>query len=82
MQTKITRVDRAADLMRKGGTLMQMHTRWGLRWFITGSPGGECDPDVANKLLERPDVQPSNDGLFPGISQTFKIVSRATGAST
>jgi hypothetical protein len=32
--------------------------------------------------LERPDVQPSNDGLFPGISQTFKICSRAPGAST
>jgi hypothetical protein len=78
--TKINRVDRAADLMRKGGTLLQMHTRWGLRWFI--SPGGECTPDVAHKLLERPDVQPSNDGLFPGISQTFKICSRAPGAST
>jgi hypothetical protein len=62
---------RAADLMRAGSTMMQMRATDGLRWYIT--PGGEITEHVANQLLSRPDVQPSNDGLFPGISQTFKL---------
>jgi hypothetical protein len=67
----IITVSRAADLMRAGGTLMQMHSSTGLRWYIV--PHGEVTARVANELLTRPDVQPSQDGLFPGISQTFKI---------
>lgn len=62
---------RAADLMRAGSVLRQMHTRTGLKWFIV--PGCEVTEKVAAELLERPDVQPSGDGLFPGISQTFRL---------
>ena len=69
----ITKFFQAVDRMRKGGILMQMHTRIGLCWFIV--PGGEVSPAVADKLLERSDVQPSEDGLFPGISQTFRLGS-------
>ena len=71
---------RAADLMRAGYPLMKMHTVHGAAWFIV--PGGEVSDDVALKLIERVDVQPGNDGLFPGISQTFRITkaSSAIGA--
>jgi hypothetical protein len=48
-----------------------MHTHTGLCWFIV--PGGEVSAAVAAELLKRPDVQPSGDGLFPGISQTFRL---------
>jgi hypothetical protein len=61
----------AADLMRVGSTLTQMHSRNGLVWCLV--PGGEVTERIANELLARPDVQPSNDGLFPGISQTFRL---------
>jgi len=52
-----------------------MHTRTGLKWFLV--PGGEVSEKVAVELIERPDVQPDGDGLFPGISQTFRLGRRA-----
>jgi hypothetical protein len=48
-----------------------MNTCHGAKWFIV--PGGEVSEKVANELLNRPDVQPNNDGLFPGLSQTFRL---------
>jgi hypothetical protein len=71
MPLKTKTVLQAADLMRAGSTLMQMHSRNGLRWYLV--PGGEVTERVAAELLARSDVQPSNDGLFPGISQTFRL---------
>ena len=67
----IADVNYAAELMRAGRPLMQMHCGSGVGWYIV--PGGEVSEKVATKLLEDPDVQPSADGLFPGISQTFKM---------
>jgi hypothetical protein len=70
-RAKITDSLRAIDLMRTGGMLVQMHARDGLHWYVV--PGGEVTPRIAGELLARPDVQPSRDGLFPGISQTFRL---------
>ena len=64
---KITEINRAADLMRTGSVLTQMHKTSGTGWYLV--PGGEVAAKVAIALLERPDVQPNHDGLFPGISQ-------------
>lgn len=36
-------------------------------------PGGYVSPEIAAKLLERPDVVAADDGLFPGNSQTWTI---------
>jgi hypothetical protein len=47
--SKINNVDRAADLMRAGGTLMKMHSGTGLAWYIL--PEGEASEIVATKLL-------------------------------
>jgi hypothetical protein len=69
--TKITKAPQAADSMRAGSVLRQMHTRTGLKWFLV--PGGEVSEKVAVEQIERPDIQPDRDGLFPGISQTFRL---------
>jgi hypothetical protein len=70
---RISNTSHAADLMRSGSALVQMHdiAAVRLRWYIV--PGGEITERIANELLARPDVQPSSDGLFPGISQTFRL---------
>jgi hypothetical protein len=68
---KISNALRAADLMRAGSLLMQMHDGRALSWFLV--PGGEVTARVAAELLARPDVQSNYDGLFPGISQTFRL---------
>lgn len=73
-RARITNASRAADLMRKGAILAKMHIRTGLCWFLV--PGGEVSEAIAAELLKRPDVQPNDDGLFPGIPQTFKLGSR------
>ena len=62
------------DFVREGRCVAQMHSRSGLRWFLV--PGGEIRADVAEKVIARKDIQPSNDGLFPGISHTFKYRKR------
>jgi hypothetical protein len=71
MAEKITNARKAADLMRLGGILARMNTSRGPCWFIV--PGGEVSAKVATELLNRPDVQPNSDGLFPGLSQTFRL---------
>jgi hypothetical protein len=60
----------AIELMRGGRHLVKMHAPHGVQWYIV--PGGPVSDDVAQWLLARADIQPSADGLFPGISQTFK----------
>jgi hypothetical protein len=50
---------------------MKMHTTKGRRWFVV--PGGQVAESVAQRLLERPDVQPFDAGLLPGHDQTFKL---------
>jgi hypothetical protein len=65
----------AVELMRDGRRhLVQMHMRFGMKWFLV--PGGEVSDKVAQALLAHPRIQPSNDGLFPGISQTYKFKNR------
>ena len=62
------------ELLRDGSRcLALMHSRRtsdGKEWYLI--PGGRLKDEVAHTLLAREDIQPSNDGLFPGISQTFK----------
>ena len=73
--TKRITIAQAADMLRKSGAVLQrMHTRHGLQYFIV--PGGEIPDKIATELIERPDVQPGGDGLFPGISQTFRLGRR------
>jgi hypothetical protein len=66
---------RATELMRQEGhRLMLMHTNQssnGVAYYVV--PGGYIEPDDAKKIIERPDVQPYDDGLFPGCTQSWKM---------
>jgi hypothetical protein len=77
--------DQAVILMHyKDTRLMEMHTAHGLQWFVlspgarrkrkSSSHGGRIKPEDAKKILARPDVRGAEDGLFPGIGQTYRMV--------
>jgi hypothetical protein len=67
----IVAADRAAIAMKKGACLARMHVGNDMRWYIV--PGHQVSDDVAKILLAREDCLPAEDGLFPGISQTYRI---------
>jgi hypothetical protein len=48
-----------------------MNTRAGPRWFLI--PDGEVAPETARRIRKLPDVVGSQDGLFPGLDQTWRI---------
>jgi phosphoserine phosphatase len=66
-------VHRVKDRMSAGARqLMQMHTAHGKKWFVV--PGGpEVNEDIAMRVIAEPDVHPNNDGLFPGVPQTYRL---------
>lgn len=66
------RFNKAVDLLHHKGTrLMLMHASDGDHFYIV--PGGRVNRDDAAKILLRPDVQPFDDGLFPGNPQSWRI---------
>jgi hypothetical protein len=67
-------ISRVKDQMRGGSLLMVMHTTGDQKWFVV--PGQEVDSNIAKRVIEEPDVLQQADGLFPGVSQTYKITSR------
>lgn len=63
---------KALDLMYSGSLLMQMNKPGDrVAWYLV--PGGEVDELVAEDLKKHKGVKPNHDGLFPGISQTWKM---------
>jgi hypothetical protein len=68
----IRAVMRVKDRMRMGAKLMNMHSPdGGKKWYCV--PGREVDEAIALKVIAEADVFPCNDGLFPGVSQTYQI---------
>ena len=66
------KLKKAVDLMLSGSRLMLIHSSSAeKKWFIV--PGGEVDHNIALNLIKRPDVKSSEDGLFPGMPQTYRI---------
>jgi hypothetical protein len=65
----------ALNLLRQPGRrLMKMHTAGspnGHAFYVV--PGGYVEPEIAKKIIERPDAQPYDDGLFPGHPQTWRL---------
>jgi hypothetical protein len=62
----------ALDLLRKPGHLLcLLHAKTGRDYFIV--PGGPVTPTVAQKILERPDVQPHDSGLLEGHPQSWRL---------
>lgn len=67
------RLKAAELLMHKPGTfLMLMHTPEGRAYFVV--PGGRVRSDDAAKIIARPDIVPHDNGLFPGIHQSWKLI--------
>jgi hypothetical protein len=64
---------KALDSLGRGGALVQMHTRRGPEWFVV--PGGPVDRQLAERLQEHPLVRPQPDGLFPGMAQTWRMLT-------
>jgi hypothetical protein len=62
----------------KDARLMLMNTRAGQEYFIV--PGGKVTPEIAQHIMNRPDVGSCDDGLFPGTPQQWKIVTGGRGA--
>lgn len=68
------KLNKALDMMSTGSLLMQMNKPGDMpAWYLV--PGGEIDEVVAKDLLKMENVKPNNDGLFPGISQTWRMKS-------
>lgn len=66
------KLKKAVDLMHTGSLLMKMNKSGDMTaWYLV--PGGEVDQDTAEALQQMKDVIPGNDGLFPGVSQTWKV---------
>jgi hypothetical protein len=62
----------ALDLLRQPGHLLcLLHTRAGRDFFVM--PGGPVSEAVAQKILERPDVQPFDSGLLEGHPQSWRL---------
>jgi len=73
MKERTLRETKAMDRMRTGSRLVHMHARGGRNWFVM--PGGAVTDEVATKIRSHPRVVASEDGLFPGLSQTWRMQS-------
>jgi len=63
---------KALDMMRKPEVrLIKTRSANGDVFYI--SPGGYVEPTTAKKLIQHPQVRGAEDGLWPGMSQTWRI---------
>lgn len=70
---KKTALSKAIDELRHPGALLMLtHTTTGPAFYITPC-GGRIPDEVAQKLLERKDVQPADSGLLPGHPQSWRL---------
>ena len=79
--SKTLKLEFALDLLRRSDhRLLQMHiNNHRLAYFVV--PGGPVTEADAQKIIQRPDVFPYDDGLFPGCAQSWKLgASHAGGA--
>jgi hypothetical protein len=78
---KTLELELALDLLRRPDhRLLQMHINQHERAFFV-VPGGRVARADAEKIINRPDVFPYDDGLFPGCAQSWKLgTSHAGGA--
>ena len=59
--------------MRTGSRLVHMHVKLGPSWYII--PGGPVADAIAEKLRTHPAVIGGEDGLFPGLDQTWRMAA-------
>lgn len=68
------------DTMQSGGRLCRMHSKDGMQWFVlpaNGSTGhaGKVKPVDALAIIALPNIAGSKDALFPGLSQTYRLIT-------
>lgn len=72
---KAVGLKKALELMRQPGTrLVRMYTDKapdGFAHYLV--PGGYVEPSTAEKIKDHPLVCASEDGLFPGHDQTWRL---------
>jgi hypothetical protein len=61
---------KALDMMRKPEVRM---IKTGDVFYVV--PGGYVEPKTAEKLMQHPQVRAAEDGLWPGMSQTWRITA-------
>jgi hypothetical protein len=72
MSNKHIGLRRAIDLMRAGSVLIKQHNEDGTMGHYL-APGGYVEPVVAEKLKEHPLILMGQDGMWPGLDQTWKL---------
>jgi hypothetical protein len=73
-QQGFLQLDKAVTLMHHKDTRMvKMHTQSGMQWYVLPR-GGRIKPEDAKKILARPDIRGMEGSLFPGLSQTWRMV--------
>jgi hypothetical protein len=71
-QPKAIGYKKAIDLMRlPGRRLVRTHSERGAVFYVV--PGGYVEPDTAQKIIQHPQVRASEDGMWPGMSQTWRL---------
>ena len=63
--------DAVEKLRQPDHLLVLLHGKSQPEWVIM--PGGPVTEATAQKLLERPDVQPHDDGVLPGHPQSWRL---------
>ena len=71
----MSRFDKAMALMRLPDTRLIKTNNPDGSCVYDIVPGGRVDSDVAEKIKGHPQTTPCNDGLWPGLSQTWHVVS-------
>ena len=70
--------NKAIDLMRRPDTrLIKTHRDNSLTYYVV--PGGRVSEAVAKQIIAHPLVKAAEDGMWPGLSQTWRL--RSVGAS-
>jgi hypothetical protein len=64
----------ALVLMRKGQSLVRMHTRHGAKWFLAD---GQLADEIAQRIVARPDVKTRDAGLFSGCAQIYRLNNKS-----
>ena len=68
------KLNRAIDLLRMpDGRMVKMNHGGRTLHFIV--PGGAVDDQTAQEIKDHPLVRAGKDGLFPGMEQTWRMIS-------
>ena len=73
-KARTKRFQKAMDLMRRpDARLIKTHTSNGGCAHYIAPGGGYVEPEVAEQIKNNPLVTASEDGMWPGLSQTWRI---------